>query len=61
MARPPKKDRVPIGVYIDRVVHAEAVRVAEANELTVTQILRMAINRGLPMVAAHLTEDGEAA
>lgn len=61
MPRAPKKDRVATGVYLDRAVHVEAVRIAEANELTVTQVLRLAINKGLPMVAARLAEEDDAA
>ena len=57
MARAPKADRIAVGVYIDRTVHAEAVRLAISSELTVTQVLRMAISKGLPLVAPRL--DGE--
>lgn len=60
MARAPKVDRVSVGVYLDRSVHAEAARLAAASELTVTQVLRMAINKGLPLVAPRLSDEREA-
>jgi hypothetical protein len=59
MPRAPKKDRLAVGVYLDRAVHAEAKRVADAGGWNVTQVLRMAISKGLPMVAARLNDEGE--
>ncbi len=57
-----EQDKVSMGLYLDRVDREEAVRIAKATQRTLSQVIRMAIAAGLPLVAAReLGENGEAA
>lgn len=57
-----EQDKVSMGIYFDRADREEAVRIAKATQRTLSQVIRMAISAGLPIIAAReLGEDGEAA
>jgi len=57
----PERDRVSMGIYLERGQREEADRIAAAAGLTPTQVLRMAIEAGLPDVARRLLDDNGAA
>lgn len=62
MAGAQRRDQKPMGINLAVDVHAEAERLARVTPLSKSDVLRLAIAAGLPIVARQLAgEDGEAA
>lgn len=51
MAGAPGGKRRQMGIWIDQMAHSEAERIASVAGLTKTQVIRLAIEAGLPIVA----------
>lgn len=54
MASTPRPERKPMGLEVDCSDREEADRIAAAMGLKVSQVLRLAITTGLPLVARRL-------
>jgi len=57
MAGTPARDRKPMGIELDVTVHAEAERIASVTPLNKSDVLRLAIDAGLPIVARRLAAE----
>lgn len=62
MASARGKTRKAMGIWLERATHAEAERIADVAGLAKSQVIRLAIEAGMPAVARRLAdEDGAAA
>lgn len=51
----------PIGLWLDPKAHTEAKRIASAGGLRTSQVIRLAIDAGLPVIARRILGDDDGA
>ncbi len=51
MANAPERDRRPMGIWLDAATHVEAERIASVAGLNKSQVIRLAVAAGLPIIA----------
>lgn len=53
----PRRDRKAMGLWLDQAHHDEAERIADAAGLHKSQVIRLAIEAGLPIVAQRFAPE----
>lgn len=53
MGGAPRRNRRPMGIWLDTATHTEAERIASVAGLHKSQVVRLAVEAGLPIIGAR--------